>query len=234
MNSLLLLNGSPRGPKSNSMKMLTRVVVGWEEAAGNRGATSGAHTPGPTIEVLHLAKRADFERAVVAFGEAQDVLIGMPLYADAMPALVKEYFERLATYVGREGNPRLAFLVQCGFSEGLHCRGVERYFERLAARLGSEYAGTIVRGGGEELAHMPAEANKKLWHALSALGESLAREGRFDTELLRSVVGVERFGPVQAALLGLALKWPLPAIMWPEIKRNGSWDRRDATPYLDV
>lgn len=221
MSSLLLLNGSPRGARSNSMKMLSRVAQGWEDASGDSAS----------VETLHLVKREDFERAVEAFGEVDTVLIGMPLYAFAMPALVKEYFERLAAYVGRDGNPRMAFLVQCGFSEGLHCRGVERYYERLAARLDAPYAGTIVRGGGESLHTMPDEASRKLWARLVALGESLARDGRFDPELLASVVGIERFGPVAAAALGAALKWPLPAIMWPELKANGAWDRRDARPY---
>ena len=54
MRSLLLLNGSPRGPRSNSMKMLARVADGWERAGGG------------SVEVLHLASPADFQRAVAA------------------------------------------------------------------------------------------------------------------------------------------------------------------------
>jgi Flavodoxin-like fold len=228
MSSLLLLNGSPRGAGSNSMKMLSRVADGWQTAA---------ETPRPAdaaVEILHLAKRSDFERAVEAFGQGDTALIGMPLYADAMPALVKEYFERLAPYIGRESNPRMAFLVQCGFAEALHCRGVERYFERLAGRLSAPYAGTIVRGSGESLRTMPSDANKKLWARLNALGESLRREGRFDPNLLAELAGVERFGPVTAAALGVALKLPLMGMMWPELKKNGAWDRRDARPYVSA
>jgi Flavodoxin-like fold len=217
---LLLLNGSPRGASSNSMKMLSRVAEGWQRAGGGK------------VEALHLARRADFERAVEAFGEADTVLVGMPLYADAMPSLVKAYVEELARYVGREGNPALAFVVQSGFSEALHSRGLERYFEKLARRLGSPYAGTIVRGGGESLRSMPDEASKKLWARLIALGESLRRDTRFDPELLGEVAGVERFGPVAAALVGVGLKLPLGGMMWPELKKNGAWDRRDAHPYV--
>ena len=222
MISLLLLNGSPRGASSNSMKMLSRVAEGWQRAAGE----------GATVETLHLARSADFACAVAAFREADTVLIGMPLYADAMPSLVKAYIEELVPYVGRAGNPRMAFLVQSGFSEALHSRGVERYFEKLAARLGSPYGGTIVRGGGESLRSMPEEANKKLWARLVGLGESLAREGRFDAELLPQVAGTERFSAPVAAVLGVALRWPLPLVMWNgELKRNGALARRDARPY---
>lgn len=223
MSSLLLLNGSPRGVGSNSLKILSCVEQGWRALAGADA----------TVETLHLVKRADFDRAVEAYAEADTVLLGMPLYADAMPSLVKEYFELLVPCVGRVDNPRMAFVVQSGFSEGLHSRGLERYFERLAERLGAPYGGTIVRGGGESLRSMPDQASKKLWANLVALGESLARDGRFDPELLADVVGVERFSSVTAAVLGVALKWPLPRIMWPELKQNGAWDRRNARPYVE-
>ena len=45
MPSLLLLDGSPRGPRSNSMKMLARLAEGWEQAGG------------APPQVLHLARR---------------------------------------------------------------------------------------------------------------------------------------------------------------------------------
>ena len=220
MSSLLLLNGSPRGKGSNSMKMLTRVAEGWtRENAGG-------------VEVLHLSRPADFRRAVQAYPEAGTVLLGMPLYADAMPSLVKSYIEALAPYVGRPGNPRMAFLVQSGFSEAMHSRGVERYFEKLAWRLGSPYAGTIVRGGGEQLRSMPEEASGKLWERLIALGRSLARDGRFDPALLPRVAGVERFNVPTAAVLSVALRWPLPLVMWDaEMRKNGAYAKRNARPY---
>ena len=224
MSSLLLLNGSPRGAGSNSMRILSRVERGWRAHAGT----------GATVETLHLAKRSQFDRAVEAYAEADTVLIGMPLYADAMPSLVKEYIEALAPRVGLPSNPRLAFLVQSGFSEALHSRGVERYFEKLAERLGSPYAGTIVHGGGEALRSMPEQASKKLWARLDALGGSLARDGRFAEEPLAQVAGIERFSAPVAAVLKAALVWPLPLVMWNgEMKKNGAYERRDARPYVD-
>ena len=83
MKSLLLLNGSPRGERSNSMKMLSRVGEGWERGGGK------------APEILHLARRPGFDRAVEAFAAADVVMLGMPLYTDAMPALVKAYIEAL-------------------------------------------------------------------------------------------------------------------------------------------
>jgi Flavodoxin-like fold len=225
MSSLLLLNGSPRGPRSNSMKMLSRVEEGWRSAGPANDQA---------VELLHLAHRADFDRAVGQFGRVETVVLGMPLYTDAMPALAKTYIEALAQYAGRAGNPRLGFLVQSGFSEALHSRPLERYLEKLARRMGCEYAGTIIRGGGEALQMMPEDANKKLWTDLRMLGSSLAVEGHFDPALLAKVARTERYSTAKTALLKAALRFPIAQFYWNgQLKRNGAWEGRFATPYAE-
>jgi len=222
MRSLLLLNGSPRGERSNSMKMLSRVAEDWQQ------------TGGQAPETLHLAQPACFVRAVEAFGEADVVLLGMPLYTDSMPALVKAYIEALAPRAASRGvrTPTLAFLVQSGFPEALHSCPVERYLEKLAHRLGSPYAGTIVRGGGESLQMMPDEANKKLRAQLRTLGGQLARDDRFGQAELKAVAGTERFSALTTALLRVAVKLPIVQFYWnSQLKKNGAWERRFDAPY---
>ena len=222
MNSLVLLNGSPRGERSNSMKMLTRIAEGWQRGGG------------PEPEVLHLAHRAGFDRAVQAFAEADTLLLGMPLYTDAMPALVKTYIEALQprTAAAEGANPALGFLVQSGFPEASHSRPLERYLQKLAGRLGSRYVGTIVRGGGESLQMTPDRANQKLWARLRTLGEQLYCEGSFGAEELRAVAGVERMSPLTLALARLAVHLPIVNFYWNGVlKKNGAWQRRFAEPY---
>ncbi|HKN20406.1 MAG TPA: NAD(P)H-dependent oxidoreductase [Terracidiphilus sp.] len=224
MNSLVLLNGSPRGERSNSMKMLKRVAEGWVRGGGAQP------------EVLHLVRRAHFLRAVQAFAGADVVLLGMPLYTDAMPALVKGYIEALAPRVeaARAGgaNPTLAFLVQGGFPEAAHSRPLERYLKKLAMRMGSHHAGTIVRGGGESLQAMPDQANRKLWAQLKTLGEQLARDGSFGAAELKAVAGTERFSRFAVMLASLACRLPVFQFYWNGmLKKNGVWDRRFAAPY---
>jgi hypothetical protein len=202
------------------MRMLTRVATGWHAAGGAE----------PTV--LHLTKQADFDRAVDAFADADVVLLGMPLYTDSMPGLVAEYIEALAPLVGRSGNPRIGLLVQSGFSEALHSRGLERYLAKLANRLGCPYAGTIVRGGGESLQAMPDEALTKLFARLVVLGGQLARDGRFDAATLAQVAGTERFSAATAAALSVAFKLPVTQFYWNgQMKRNGAWDQRFDAPY---
>ena len=220
MSSLLLLNGSPRGPRSNSMRMLTHLAEGWREAGG------------PEPVVLHLAKRSDFDRAVAEFATAETVVLGTPLYTDSMPALVAEFIEALEPFVGRAGNPRLGFLVQSGFSEPLHSRGLERYLVKLAARLGSECAGVIVRGGGESLQAMPDPALGRLFAQLQTLGEQLARDKHFGPETLAQIAGREGFSAATAAAMTLALKAPVAQFYWTsQLKKNGAWDQRFNAPY---
>ncbi|MDA3936977.1 MAG: NAD(P)H-dependent oxidoreductase [Actinomycetota bacterium] len=223
MSSLLLLNGSPRGTRSNSMKMLTRVGEGW------------VHGGGDEPEVLHLALEQDRTRAVEAFGAADTVVLGMPLYADSMPGLVMGFIETLAPYVGREGNPRFGFLVQSGFPEALHSRPLERYLAKLATRLGCEYAGTIVRPGGEALQVMPDRANKKLWESLREVGKSLHVGGEFDSLVLSRIAGKERLSPTMVRVMSLASKAPVTEFYWNGLlKKNGAWGKRFDAPYASA
>jgi len=224
MNSLVLLNGSPRGERSNSMKMLESVAEGWVRGGG------------ALPEVLHLVRRAQFERAVEAFAGADVLLLGMPLYTDAMPAPVMTYIEALAPRVmaARAGgaNPTLAFLVQGGFPEAAHSRPLERYLAKLAKRMGSRYAGTIVHGGGEALQSMPEQANRKLWARLQSLGEQLARDGHFSAAELKAMAGTERFSRFGVMLASLACRIPAIQFHWNGmLKKNGAWERRFAAPY---
>jgi hypothetical protein len=160
----------------------------------------------------------------------------MPLYTDAMPGIVKFFIEaigeRAKTLVSTTTKLAFGFLVQCGFPEALHTRYVERYLEKVARRIGSPYAGTIVRGGGGALEAMPEQANKKLWEGLHTLGEQLARDGRFGQSELKSVAGIERFSRFAAQLLSIAIKLHLVEFMWNgQLKKNCAWERRFASPY---
>jgi FMN-dependent NADH-azoreductase len=220
MSSLLLLNASPRGTRSNSMRMLTHLAEGWESAGGDA----------PTV--LHLARRADFERAVDEFATAGTVMLGMPLYTDSMPGLVMEFFEALEPRIGADDNPTLGFLVQSGFAEALHSRGLERYLGKLAVRMGAPYAGTIVRGGGESLQVMPDEALTKLFAQLYQAGVELAGEGRFDPQTLAAIARTERFSAAVAAVFSVAFKVPITQFYWSgQLKKNGAWDERFNAPY---
>ena len=51
--------------------------------------------PGNTSERFYLNRIKDQPAAAAAFRRAEAVLIGMPLYTDAMPGMVMAFFELL-------------------------------------------------------------------------------------------------------------------------------------------
>lgn len=219
---LTVFNGSPRGPKGNSPLMLEQVV---------KGLTSdGTHT----AETCHLVHQNALDDYRDAFAAAEAVLLGFPLYTDAMPAIVKTFIEALEPLRGRNGNPPIGFLVQSGFPEAVHSRHLERYLAKLAERLGSPYLGTIVKGGGEGTRLMPESMNRKLFDNLSAIGHSLAAEGRFDAASMRAIAKPERYPGFLAPAFEMLSKTPLLNRYWNnQLKANGVYEERFAQPFAE-
>lgn len=218
---LTVFNGSPRGRKGNTPIMLDQFTQGFCASGQERSA-----------EVYHLNHLNDLERHTEAFGEAECVLLGFPLYTDAMPGIVKDFIERLEPYRGRTGNPPIGFLVQSGFPESAHSRHVERYLEKLAHRLGSLYLGTMVKGGGEGVRMMPENMNCKLFDTLQGLGRTFGDTGSLDPALLRTLAGTERYPAYLAPVFKIFVRLPVASFYWDMLlKQNGAYERRFARPY---
>ena len=215
---LTLFNGSPRGPRGNTPIFLREIATGF----GGPG------------EVHHLVRLKETEQMVQAFADAQCVIFGFPLYTDAMPGVVKHFIEALEPLVGRANNPPIGFVVQSGFPEGLHSRYIERYLEKLAARLGSPYLGTVVKGNGEGTRVMPPEMNQRLFTNLQALGAGLATNGWFDPELLKAIAHPERFPAILGPVFQLFLRLPIAHSYFDGmLKKNNAYEQRFARPYTE-
>lgn len=214
---LTLFNGSPRGKRGNTPIFLREFAQGF----------------GGESEMHHLIQVKQVESHVQAFAQAECAWIGFPLYTDSMPGSVKHFFEALEPLVGRKGNPPVGFIVQSGFPEGLHSRYVERYLEKLAARLGSPYLGTIVKGGGEGVRVMPSEMTRSLFGDLRALGAGLARDGRLDPEILTHIATPERYPAYLGPVFRVFLRLPSAHAYFDDmLKKNGAYERRFARPFL--
>ena len=215
---LTLFNGSPRGRRGNTPILLEQLAKGF-------GGESNMH------HLVYMRQTADH---VQAFAGAECAWIGFPLYTDAMPAVVKYFFEALEPLAGRRDNPPIGFLVQSGFPEGLHMRYIERYLERLAGRLGSPYLGTIVKGNGEGVRMMPPQATRGLFADLQALGSSLAREGRLDPKILARVAKPESIPSAMAWFFQLALRLPVAHSYFDGmLKKNGVYEKRFDRPLVE-
>src|SRR5512143_1762560 len=204
---LTLFNGSPRGKRGNTPIFLREFAQGF----------------GGESEIHHLIQIKQREQHVQAFAEAECAWLGFPLYTDSMPGSVKHFFEALEPLVGRKSNPPVGFVVQSGFPEGLHSRYVERYLEKLAARLGSPYLGTIVKGNGEGVRIMPPEMTNNLFESLQALGAGLRREGRLDPQVLERIAAPERFPSFLWPVFQVYLRLPAAHSYFDDmLKKNGT------------
>ncbi len=217
---LTIINGSPRGIKSNSMLLLDRFVEGFTS------------TPGNTTEVHHLALKGGQEAATLAYSGAEAVLLAFPLYSDAMPSIVKAFIESLEPLQGKGGNPPMAFLIQCGFPEAFHLRTLERYLVRLTQRLGSRHLGTMLRGGVEGIRFMPPRMTRKLYAQMRQFGVEFGSTGAFDAKQLRKFSGRERFRGLGQVVLRLVIAGGIANSFWNnQLKRHGAYDKRYDAPY---
>ena len=218
---LTIFNGSGRGSKSNTTAMMNQFIHGFESIQGNKA------------EMIYLSGKLDAQQPVDAFLAADVALLAFPLYVDAMPGMVKLFIEALQPYCGREENPTMAYFIHCGFPEPLHCRYVEQYLEKLTFRLGSEYAGTMVRGGTEGVRLMPEKMNRKLFSNLMQLGVSLGTTGKFQKELLEKLSGIEKYPAITGLLLPVMTKMGITTSYWDqELKKHGTYHQHDAKPYV--
>lgn len=178
---LVVFNGSPRGATGN-----TKVIVEWF-------LVGFSQNPGHEYEIAYLNQVSDQDRFVNLFTGADAVLIAFPLYADSMPGIVKTFIESLQDCQGRERLPKMAFLVQSGFPEGVHSTYVEKYLQKLTRRLGVEYLGTIIKGNCEGIRLMPPQMTEKLSRTFSTLGATFSRTGTLDREIIHQLQKPLRF-----------------------------------------
>jgi len=217
---LTVFNGSPRGKSGNTQILLYQFLRGFENATGGN------------YEMYHLNRPQETARFREAFAKAECVLLGFPLYTDAMPGLVKAFIEVLESLCDREENPPVGFLVQSGFPEAAHSRYVERYLEKLSVRFGSAYIGTIVEGGAEAVRYVPPRRNRKLFDALNRLGAGFGETGALDAALLQSLAQPERLPKMMGTLFGLLAKTRVFDVWWNrQLKQNGAYEQRFAKPY---
>jgi hypothetical protein len=215
---LTFINGSPRGTKSNTGMLMDHFIRGFLE------------TPGNICRIEYIAKsRNNLQKLVRIFGESEYVIIGFPLYVDSMPGSVKEFFEALLPYIGRDGNPALGFAVQCGFPGTYQIRFVEKYCEKLARRIDCRYLGTILRSGCEGLDIQPRFLTDKGYYYFHTIGQEFGKGGDvFDRALLDKLAHPEH---VTAEVLAQVIPFVNQELWDAQMKQNGTIDHSFDRPF---
>ena len=218
---LTVFNGSPRNKKSNSKILMEYFLEGY------------AKVKSEPVSIYYLANTALMDEHVAAFKAAHTVIFIFPLYADSMPGLVKEFFERIAPLPDMEGK-RVAFIVQSGFPEAIHSIYVERYLKKLSARCNFDYLGTLIKGGVEGIQVMPSSMTGKLFNSFRNLGEFFARENQFDPGIVDSLRKPLRMSKTRLFFFNVGCKIGLANMYWNmNLKKNKAYHIRDARPFVE-
>lgn len=215
---LAVFNGSPRKKAGNTQILLDKFAEGYKSV--NTDVVFGAY--------IKDMQKAD--ENLKTFQAADIIVIGFPLYADAMPGVVKYFFEKL--WLEKPFNKKLGFIVQSGFPEAKHSTFVEKYLERFAENLGCEYLGTIIKGGGEAIRQTPEKRNKKLFEHFRNLGKELAQNQQFNQDILQELQKPYMFSPAVQFVFRLLRPTGLFDLYWnKELKKNNAFDKRHDAPY---
>jgi NAD(P)H-dependent FMN reductase len=215
---LTIFNGSPRNKKSNSKILTEHFLQGFNEASDSQ------------TEVFYLASLRNREMHLKAFSEAETCLFVFPLYTDAMPGIVKDFFEMI--YLSDVQRPaRLGFIVQSGFAESIHSVYLERYLEKFTRRLKCEYIGTVIKGGVEGIQIMPPSMTRRLFKNFKALGKHFAETGQFSEEIKKEFAKPYKM-PILKQWLYPLLPSSLLNFYWnSNLKKNKAWENRFDAPY---
>ena len=215
---LIFINGSPRGSKSNTGRLMEHFIKGFLETEDN------------TCEIEYLIKnRRNLMDLAEKFAAVEDVIIGFPLYVDAMPGSVKEFFETLDTYMDKANNPALGFVIQCGFPETSHNRHIEKYCEKFSRRMGCRYLGSILKGGCEGLDIQPSFLTDKYYQSFYLLGVEFGKTGKLDGIILEKLARPEH---LTAENIAQVIPFINQALWDAQMEKNGTLQRSFNKPLM--
>jgi len=232
MKKLLLLNGSPRGKDSVTLKLSEAFVEGYvsrveaevrrvDLADGDIGSCTGCY--GCWKGGLGACvQKDDMEELLPAYEGADFVLVSTPVYHFGMTSILKAFFERtlpsLYPYMVKRGElfshprrrepageRRFGLVATCGFPDGDNFRAMGVHFDKLLGRA-LAFKAFVPEG---ELLNVPQmrEAAAPRIAAMRAAGEAFAVSGSFPAEdlalLAEPMVAVETFARLANASWGV-------------------------------
>lgn len=219
---LTIINGSPKGKSSNTKILFDQFLKRFVTITGHQ------HTE------VFLKTEKDTEKLVKIFLDAEYLILGFPLYTDAMPGLVKAFIELIGKHKGENPGLKMGFVVQSGFPEAYHSTFIARYLEKLTERLGCYYLGTAIRGGQEGIKIQPAWMTRKTFGLFTELGNRFAQTGEFDYGVLEKLAQPMHLSRRRLFFYRLMGKIGIANFYWDnQLKKNKAFDQRFARPYAN-
>ena len=137
MGKILIVNGSPRAPRSNSRQYAQLFEKAWPGESEYLPVTGTNH--------LELCRAAE---------EVSDLLLVFPLYADGIPVTLLDFLKTLEEHPPRS-RPTLSVLINCGFLEPEQNDVAVRMVELFAKKNGYPFGSVLKIGGGEAILTTP-------------------------------------------------------------------------------
>lgn len=137
MGNLIILNGSPRAPRSHSRR--------YAEAFS-------ACYPGQT-DCFDLI-RTDRQALCAQIGDASGVLFVFPLYADALPVPLLNFLKFLEDHPPRQ-KPPVSVLINCGFLEPRQNEIAVQMMRLFCRRNQYPFGSVLMMGSGEAIWDSP-------------------------------------------------------------------------------
>lgn len=137
MGKILILNGSPRAPKSNSARYaeIFRKYAGTETEY--RNITKENH--------MQLCREAE---------RASDLLLVFPLYADGIPVTLLDFLKSAETH-RLQNKPVVSVLINCGFMEYEQNDTAVRMIQCFCRQNGYRFGSLLRIGSGEAILDSP-------------------------------------------------------------------------------
>jgi len=160
-----LVNGSLRGPKATSRRLLARLERFLDPAQ---------------VDVAHISVRAKLpngypEETLAALSAADAVVLAFPLFSYCLPGATIRLLEEWARYADAHTatrRTRVYVLVNCGYADPKVNAEAIRVVRNFCARLGLEWRFAIEIGCGPAVV-MAAPIDLKLRRALKSLAADL-------------------------------------------------------------
>ena len=221
LKRVVLLVGSPRGPRSTSASLgqylLDRLAEG-----GVAGETFMA--------IPATASAANTGALLAAVDQADLLVLTFPLYVDQLPAPLIAALEAIAAHRQSLGEPhgcRVMAIGNSGFPEAAQIAAALAVCRRFAAEAGFDWAGGLALGGGAAIGGRPLDkaggVARGVIRALDATATALAN----GEDIPESAVAAMARPLYPAAMMPLfgGLGW------WVQARRYGAQWRLNARPY---
>ena len=137
MGKIMMLNGSPRAPKSNSKQY----------------AELFAKNVGMPTEYFAINKKNHLELCE-EMGNFTEVLLVFPLYADGIPVTLLNFLKTLEKHPPKQ-KPRISVLINCGFYEPEQNDVAVKMIRIFCEQQGYSFGSVLRIGSGEAILNTP-------------------------------------------------------------------------------